>query len=71
MSASLRPAGIKLGDGLGDFMRFTTDDAPEADPAAGSLGEDNLNCGRAAQVPGGAAPRPTRRYYGAHSTGIH
>jgi hypothetical protein len=52
-------------------MRFTTDDAPEADPAAGSLGEDNLDCGRAAQVPGGAAPRPTRRYYGAHSTGIH
>ena len=34
MSASLRPLGIKLGDGLGDFMKFTTD-APGDDPAAG------------------------------------
>ena len=25
MSASLQRMGIKLGDGLGDFMKFTTD----------------------------------------------
>ena len=70
MSASLRPLGIKLGDGLGDFMKFTTD-APGDNPAAGGSGDGELDRTRAAGPSGVTGARPAARYYGAHSTGIH
>ena len=71
MSASLRPVGIKLGDGLGDFMKFTTDDASEDDPAAGDVGNGNLARDRGAGGLGATDARSSIRYYGARSTGIH
>jgi hypothetical protein len=70
MPASLRPLGIKLGDGLGDFMKFTTD-APDDDPAAGASGEGELDRKRAAGPSGATGARASTRYYGARSTGIH
>ena len=71
MSASLRHVGIKLGDGLGDFMKFTTDDAPDHDLTAGDVGNGDIDRARGAEVLGAAGGRPSTRYYGARSTGIH
>lgn len=71
MSASLRPVGIKLGDGLGDFMKFTTDDVPDGDPTGSAVGEGDVEREPVAGALGPGGDRPARRYYGARSTGIH
>jgi hypothetical protein len=62
--------GIKLGDGLGDFMKFTTDDESESGASA-PVGGGDLDRKRSAEVSGATGVRSSTRYYGAHSTGIH
>jgi hypothetical protein len=71
MSASRRPVGIKLGDGLGDFMKFTTDDARHDDPTGGAVDRGDGDRERAAGALGATGVRQSTRYYGARSTGIH
>lgn len=68
MSVSLPYAGLKQGDGLGDFMKFTSDsdrDDPPADNAEAGCG-DARNVGPSQ----GPAARPLR-FSGARSTGVH
>lgn len=65
MSASLRPVGIKLGDGLGDFMKFTSDAYADGPPASDSGSADDT--GRRAEE---SRSRPIK-LSGARSTGRH
>jgi hypothetical protein len=66
-------SGMKLGDGLGEFMRFTSDAPPADSGFSRSVPDDPgpADEGRAGGPASGAAPPRPIRFTGARSTGRH